>query len=181
MASAAGFGKLLREVAKPSLTSGALAGGLALVGGANPVQALATGGVDVLASALPLALLRKVSPGSYAKRTLIDKKTGKEIVQQGSHELETPLNIAASVGAGYLTTPLIYGTGQQEQMAQQVEQRSLVNQLPLDDQLLSPGTQFQMSGLPSPDKFQQLLNNQNNWSQYLSADDQALLSQYGIA
>ena len=177
MASAAGFGRLLKEVAKPSLTSGALASGLSLIGGANPLQALATGAVDAAASAIPLGLLRKFSPKSYAKRTLVDPKTGEKIVQQGTHNLETPLNIATSVGAGYLTSPLIYGTGQQQQMMQQVEQRSLVNQMPLQDQLLSPGTQFQMTGLPDPNDFQQFLNQQNNWSQYLSPQDQALLQQ----
>lgn len=177
MAAAAGFGKLLREIARPSLTSGALTGGLALIGGANPLQALATGATDVVASAVPLGVLRKVSPGSYKKRTVIDKATGKESVVQDTHPLETPLNIAASVGAGYVTNPIIYGTGQQQQMMQQVEQRSLVNQLPLNDQLLSPGTQFQMAGLPDPQDFQQLLNRQNNWQQYLSPGDQALIQQ----
>ena len=177
MAAAAGFGRLLREVAKPSLTSGALAGGLSLIGGANPLQALATGAVDAAASAIPLGLLRKVSPKSYAKRTLIDKNTGESIVQQGSHPLETPLNIATSIGAGYMTSPLIYGTGQQQQMLQQVEQRSLVNQMPFQDQLLSPGTQFQMTGLPDPNNFQQLLNQQTNLAQYLSPEEQLLLQQ----
>ena len=177
MASAAGFGRLLRDVAKPSLTSGALATGISLLGGANPLQALATGAVDTAASAIPLGFLRKVSPKSYTKRTLVDPKTGEKIVQQGRHDLETPLNFATSVGAGYLTSPLIYGTGQQQQMMQQVEQRSLVNQMPLQDQLLSPGTQFQMTGLPDPNDFQQFLNQQNNWSQYLSPQDQALLQQ----
>ena len=177
MASAAGFGRLLKEVAKPSLTSGALASGLSLIGGANPLQALATGAVDAAASAIPLIGLKKFSPKSYTKRTLVDPSTGEKIVQQGSHPLETPLNIGTSIGAGYLTSPLIYGTGQQQQMMQQVEQRSLVNQMPLQDQLLSPGTQFQMTGLPDPNDFQQFLNQQNNWSQYLSPQDQALLQQ----
>lgn len=177
MASAAGFGKLLREIAKPSLTSGALTSGLALIGGANPLQALATGATDFVASAVPLGVLRKVSPGSYKKRTVIDKATGKESVVQDVHPLETPLNVVASVGAGYVTNPIIYGTGQQQQVLQQVEQRSLVNQLPLQDQFLSPGTQFQMTGLPNPEEFQQFLNRQRSWTQYLSPEDQALVQQ----
>lgn len=177
MAAAAGFGKLLKEIAKPSLTSGAFTGGIALVTGASPLQALATGATDVVASALPLGILRKVSPGSYAKRTLIDTKTGKQIIQQDVHPLETPLNIAASVGAGYATNPIIYGTGQQQQIMQQAEQRALVNQFPLHDQLLSPGTQFQMAGLPDPQDFQQFLNQRTSWRQYLSPEDQALIQQ----
>ena len=177
MAAAAGFGRLLKEVAKPSLTSGALASGLSLIGGANPLQALATGAVDAAASAIPLGLLRKFSPKSYAKRTLVDPKTGEKIVQQGRHDLETPLNFATSVGAGYLTSPLIYGTGQQQQMMQQVEQRSLVNQLPMEYQDLSPGTQFQMTGLPDNKQFEQFLNQQGGWINYLSPQDQQLVQQ----
>ena len=177
MASAAGFGRLLRDVAKPSLTSGALATGVSLLGGANPLQALATGAVDTAASAIPLGFLRKVSPKSYTKRTLIDTKTGEKIVQQGTHDLETPLNIATSIGAGYLTSPLIYGTGQQQQMMQQTEQRSLVNQLPMEYQDLSPGTQFQMTGLPDNKQFEQFLNQQGGWINYLSPQDQQLVQQ----
>lgn len=176
MASAAGFGRLLKEIAKPSLMSGGLTGGIALLGGANPLQALATGVIDAGASGLSLGALRKISPKSYAKRTLIDEKTGEKIIQQGSHPLETPLNIAASIGAGYVTSPLIYGTGQPQQIAQQVEQRALVNNLQTP-QLLSPDTNFQMAGLPDPQDFQQLLNQRTGWQQYLSPEDQMLIQQ----
>ena len=89
---------------------------------------------------------------------------------------ETPLNIAASIGAGYVTSPLIYGTGQTQQIAQQVEQRALVNHLQAP-QLLSEGTNFQMAGLPDPQDFQQLLNQRGSWQQYLSPEDQALIRQ----
>lgn len=181
MASAAGFAQLLRGVAKPALTSGALATGMSLLGGANPLQALASGAVDVGADVITLGALRKLAPKAYQARTLIDKKTGKEIVQQGSHPLETPLNIGASIGAGYLTAPLIYGTGQQRQIAQQIDQRALINQMPMDEQMLSPGTQFQTVGLPSPKEFETFLNQQNNWTQYLSPEDLAVLQQTQVA
>ena len=125
MASAAGFAQLLKDVAKPALLSGGLATGVSLLGGANPLQALASGAVDVAADVVTLGTLRKLAPGAYAKKTLIDPATGKKVVQQGSHPLETPLNIAASIGAGYATAPLIYGNGQPQQIAQQVEQRAL--------------------------------------------------------
>jgi len=176
MASAAGFGKLLKEVAKPSLSSGAFATGMSLLTGGSPIQAVATGLVDTAASAAPLLALRKLNPGAYGKRVLIDKNTGKEIVQNVTSPLETPLNIASSIGAGFLANPVIYG-GQEQQMSQQVMQRSLVNQLPMQEQMLSPGTQFQMAGLPPTDDFQNLLNKKSNWSQYLSPEDQALLQQ----
>ena len=176
MASAAGFGKLLKEVAKPSLSSGAFATGMSLLTGGSPFQAVATGLVDTAASAAPLLALRKLNPGAYGKRVLIDKNTGKEIVQNVTSPLETPLNIASSIGAGFLVNPIIYG-GQEQQMAQQVTQRSLVNQLPVQEQMLSPGTQFQMAGLPPIDDFQNLLNKRASWTQYLSPEDQALIQQ----
>lgn len=176
MASAAGFGQLLRGVAKPALTSGALATGVSLLSGANLLQALASGAVDVGADFITLGALRKLAPEAYQARTLIDKKTGKEIVQQGSHPMETPLNIGASIGAGYLTAPLIYGTGQQQQIAQQIEQRALVNNLQTP-QLLANYTNFQLSGLPMHHNFQEYLNQRNNWQQYLSPEDQELVNQ----
>jgi len=176
MASLAGFGQLLKQVARPALTSGALAGGMSLLGGGTPLQALASGAVDATADVVTLGALRKLSPKSYTKRTLIDEKTGEKIVQQGSHPLEIPLNIATSVGAGYVADPIIYGTGQAQQIAQQVEQRALVNNL-AQEQFLSPGTNFQMAGMPDPENFQQLLNQRNNWTQYLSPEDQALIQQ----
>jgi len=176
MASAAGFAQLLRDVAKPALASGGLATGLSLLGGASPLQALASGAVDVAADVATLGALRKLAPKAYTKRTLVDEKTGEKTIQQGSHPLEVPLNIGASVGAGYLTAPLIYGTGQQQQIAQQVEQRALVNNLQTP-QLLSAGTNFQTAGLPDPKDFEQLLNQRGNWQQYLSPEDQALIQQ----
>jgi len=151
MASAAGFAQLLKDVAKPALMSGGLATGLSLLSGATPLQALASGAVDVGADVLALG-------------------------GQGTHRFETPLNIAASIGAGYVTSPLIYGTGQPQQIAQQVEQRALVNHLQAP-QLLSEGTNFQMAGLPDPQDFQQLLNQRGSWQQYLSPEDQLLIQQ----
>lgn len=176
MASAAGFAQLLRDVAKPALASGALASGLSLLGGANPLQALASGAVDVAADVVTLGALRKLAPKAYTKRTLIDEKTGEKTIQQGTHPLETPLNIAASIGAGYVTSPLIYGTGQQQQVAQQIDQRAMVNNLETP-QLLSPGTNFQLAGLPSHENFEQLLQQRGSWRQYLSPEDQMLIQE----
>lgn len=176
MASAAGFAQLLKEVAKPALLSGGLATGMSLLSGATPLQALASGAVDVGADVVTLGALRKLRPGAYGKRTVIDKDTGKETVVQDTHRFETPLNIATSLGAGYVTAPLIYGTGQPQQIAQQVEQRALVNNLQTP-QLLSPDTNFQLNGLPDPQDFQQLLNRSGSWQQYLSPEDQVLIRQ----
>jgi hypothetical protein len=62
-------------------------------------------------------------------------------------------------------------------MMQQTEQRSLVNQLPMEYQDLSPGTQFQMTGLPDNKQFEQFLNQQGGWINYLSPQDQQLVQQ----
>jgi len=176
MASAAGFAQLLKDVAKPALTSGALATGMSLLGGANPLQALASGAVDVAADVVTLGALRKLRPDAYRPVRTKNLDTGEETVVQGTHRFETPLNIAASIGANYVTSPLIYGTGQPQQIAQQLEQRALINNLQ-EPQLVSPGTNFQLGGLPDPQDFQQLLNQRNSWQQYLSPEDQALIRQ----
>lgn len=176
MASAAGFAQLLKNVAKPALMSGGLATGLSLLSGATPLQALASGAVDVGADVLALGGLRALRPNAYKPIRTKNLDTGEETVVQGTHRFETPLNIAASIGAGYVTSPLIYGTGQPQQIAQQVEQRALVNHLQAP-QLLSEGTNFQMAGLPDPQDFQQLLNQRGSWQQYLSPEDQLLIQQ----
>lgn len=171
------FQQLMRQVAKPALTGGLYSSGISMLMGANPLQALATGAVDAGASAASLGLLRKLNPKSYGQRTLIDTKTGEKITQEITHPLETPINVGTSLGVNYLAAPFIYGNGQQEQIAQQLEQRSLINQLPEEQQLVSPGTQFQMAGLPDHRQFEQLLNQRRgNWMQYLSPEDQELLA-----
>jgi hypothetical protein len=73
---------------------------------------------------------------------------------------------------------LLYGNQytQTPQIQQQIEQRTLVNQTPINQQLVSPGTQFQMNGLPDASQFEQLLNQRGNWMQYLSPEDQALIA-----
>lgn len=176
MASAAGFAQLLKDVAKPALMSGGLATGLSLLSGATPLQALASGAVDVGADVIALGGLRALRPNAYKPIRTKNLDTGEETVVQGTHRFETPVNIAASIGAGYVTSPLIYGTGQPQQIAQQVEQRALVNNLQTP-QLLANDTNFQLTGLPMHHNFQEYLNQRNNWQQYLSSEDQALVNQ----
>lgn len=163
--AASRFGQLLKDVATPALTSGSLAGGFALLGGANPLQALASAATDAVASGASVGLLRTLSPKSYAKRTLIDPRTKEKVVQQGSHPLEGWLNFGTSVGTGYLMNPIIYGTGaienqvmptdtvQAQQILQENIQRDLLNTRLAGKYALpnaySPGTMFQMQGLES--------------------------------
>lgn len=174
MAGEAAFGKLLKQIAGPALTSGAFTGAMSLLGGATPGQALASSLVDTAVSGGSIGLLRKLRPKSYGTQQLKDLKTGEVTTVNKTSKLETPINIAASLGTSYVTAPLIYG-GQQEQIEQQILQRSLVNNLPLEQELptLSPGTQYQ---LPES-QFQNLLNQTPNtsWMQYLTPEEQDAL------
>lgn len=181
MAGGALFSRLLnaaKQVAAPALTSGGLTGGLALLGGSSPVNALAYGVADAAASGGSLALLRKLRPGSYKTQTLKNVDTGEITTTQGTSKLEIPVNLVASIGTGTLLSSALEGGNPQSlQIAQQLEQRSVVNQLPLQQELanLSPGTMSQVPGT----EFEQLLNQvpRDQWTQYLSPEDQQLISQ----
>jgi hypothetical protein len=182
MASGKLFERLLgaaKQVAAPALTSGGLTGGLALLTGSSVPNALAYGLADTAASGGSLALLRKLRPGSYRTQTLRDVNTGETKTTTSTSKLEVPLNIAASIGTGTLLSGVLEGVNPQStQIAQQIEQRSLLNNFPIEQQLstLSPGTQSQLSGT----QFEQVLNQvpRNQWMNYLSPEDQEAI--YGV-
>lgn len=167
--------QFLKQIAAPALTSGAMATGYSLLMGANPFQALLSGLADTGASALAVGTVRKLRPGSYGTQRIKDLETGLVNTVEKRSKLETPANIVTSLGTSFVTAPLIYG-GQQEQIAQQLQQRSVVNQLPMDLQLQSvaPGTMNQVSAT----QFEQLLNQVSNrsWKDYLDPEDQQLIS-----
>lgn len=168
--------QFLKQLVGPSLTSGALTAGVSLIGGANPFQALLSGLVDAGASAAAVGGVRKLRPGSYGTQRVKDLNTGEIKTIQNTSRLETPVNIATSLGTSFVTAPLIYG-GQQEQIAQQLQQRTVVNQLPLDQQLagVAPGTMSQVSGA----EFEQLLNQlpqRSSWLNYLDPEDRQLIA-----
>jgi hypothetical protein len=154
--------KNLGPVIKNVLPGSAVNAGFGLLSG-GPKGALTFGLADV-ATALPATLL-----GRYAARNIPNEKT-RNIIEG-----------AANIGGSLLGTELginILTAGQPQQIAQQVEQRSAVNQLPLEQQAaeLSPGTQYQLSNA-DPQRFENLLNQmpRNQWMQYLSQQDQAML------
>jgi len=164
------------DVIKEAGMSAALTTGIGALTGDIP-GALKYGLADFALSYPATLAVRGLRP--KPSTSVIDVKTGKLIEKPGRSALEVPANIGASVLSGIavssLDSPAVMG--QQQQMAQQIEQRSMINQLPLPEQNLSPGTQFQMTGLPPIDNFQNLLNKRNNWTQYLSPQDQALIQQ----
>ena len=160
-------GKWLREnlgsVIKAVLPGTALTAGFGALG-AGPKGAVVYGLSD-LATSVPATLL-----GRYAGRN-IKNETMRNVIEGGA-------NIAGSLVGTELGSAVLTA-GQPQQIAQQIEQRSVVNQMPLVDQIseLSPGTQYQMSGLPSSKSFEELLNQSqgSSWMQYLDPADQAML------
>lgn len=158
-----------KGAAAPALTSGALTGGLSLMGGASPVNALLYGATDALASGGSVAAVRALRP--KAPRKIIDLQTGKTRVEPGVSRLETPINIAASIGTGMGVSTLL-GEGviptdvsQAQQILQENIQRDILNsQLAgkyANPNALSPGTMFQMQGLEGnllEGQLQQILN-----------------------
>lgn len=164
------------DVIKDAGTSAAFTTGIGALTGDIP-GALKYGVADFALSYPATLAVRALRPKPSTK--VMDVATGKITERPGRSSLEVPVNIGASVLSGLAVSSLDSPAylGQQQQMAQQIEQRSLINQLPIQAQDLSPGTQFQMAGLPPIDDFQTLLNRKNNWTQYLSPEDQALIQQ----
>ena len=155
--------KNLGSTVKSVLPGTALSAGFgALAGG--PAAGLTYGVTDVLGS-VPATLL-----GRYAARNI--KREGVRNLVEGA------ANVAGSLAGAEVGSRILMG-GQPQQIAQQIEQRSVVNQLPLYEQIgeLAPGTQYQTAGLPSSQPFEELLNQmpRNSWMQYLDPADQAML------
>jgi len=163
----AGLGKFIGQnigaVAKNVVPGTALSAGFGMLAG-GPQAGLVYGATDLLGS-LPATML-----GRYAARNI--KSKGMRNAVEGA------ANLAGSLGGSMLGTQLLYG-GQPQQIAQQIEQRSAINQLPLYEQIgeLAPGTQYQTAGLPSSQPFEELMNQmpRNTWMQYLDPADQAML------
>lgn len=157
------IGENIGSVTKNVLPGTALSAGFGMLAG-GPTAGLTYAATDVLGS-LPATML-----GRYAARNI--KSPGVR------NAIEGVANVAGSIGGTILGSELLAG-GQQQQIAQQIEQRSVVNDMPLASQIseLSPGTQYQLTGLPSSQPFEQLLSQmpRNSWTQYLSPEDQAML------
>lgn len=134
--------KNLGPVTKSVLPGTALNTGFGLLTG-GPVAGLTFGAAD-FATSVPATLL-----GRYAARNIKNENVRGLV--------EGAANVAGSLAGTELGSNILMA-GQPQQIAQQIEQRSIVNQLPLYQQLneLAPGTQYQM--LPSPQPFEALLN-----------------------
>lgn len=165
----AGLGKFITQnlgsVTKNVLPGTALSAGFGLLA-EGPKAGLVYGATDLLGS-LPATML-----GRYA---------GRNIKSEGlRNAIEGGANLAGSLAGSVVGSNILYG-GQPQQIAQQIEQRSVVNQLPLAEQLVerSPGTNFQTVGLSPRAEFEQLLNQgpRSTWATYLSPEDQLILQE----
>jgi hypothetical protein len=156
------LGRNIGSAIKAVLPGTALTAGFGAMG-AGPKGALVYGLSDI-ATSLPATLL-----GRYAGRNIKS--------QPVRNAIETGANIIGSL-IGTEVGSSVLMAGQPQQIAQQIEQRSVVNQLPLSQQLseLSPGTQYQLPAA-DPQHFENLLGQtpRNQWMQYLSPEDQAML------
>jgi hypothetical protein len=155
---AVGGAKGLKGITGEALASGALNTGANLAFGMDPMEALAYGGADTLASAASLGLVRGVLPTRYqfVRRKGPDGKKieTRERIRSG---LEFPANVVASVASGMGVAALM-GEGspqgidgsQQAQVLQQQQQRAAINQSPgLLAGTYFPYTNFQNTGIPS--------------------------------
>lgn len=163
-------GQTRQETLKSILPMAGVNLGLGMLGG-NPVEGLLYGAADVALNYPAMRLAQRISPGRRV--TVIDPKTNKPIStnRYEASGLETATNFGASFGSNILVNSLMAPKAPQaeaaaqeflaqqaqqvnpalqsqpQQLQQQILQRSAVNNLPLNQQNLSPNTMYQMQGL----------------------------------
>ena len=140
--------KNIGPVVKSVLPGTALTAGFGTLGG-GPQAGAVYAATDILGS---------------VPATLLGRYLGKDIKNKGVRNfIEGAANFAGSLAGAEVGGSIIQG-GQAQQMAQQIEPRSLVNRYPLGVQAgdLAYGTQYQLTGLPDPTQFQQLLAQELN-------------------
>lgn len=140
-----------KDVARNVGTGSLLSGAFGLLTG-GPKAAAAYGAADFLAS-YPATLAARTLGNRYITKPL--KILGSEIQPQALKEgLEITTNIVSSIAApmvldatvGKYLYPQPTAESQPQQIMQEMQQRSVVNQLEVP-QAVAPGTQFQMQGL----------------------------------
>jgi hypothetical protein len=173
----AGLGRLAQRAftgpgAKETLKATLPGAGLNLALGTltgGPVEGLAYAAGDLLLNYPALRAARKLAPGK--QQQIKDLATGKITQSYAPSMVENVTNIGASIGSGALVSNLLAPKQQQaeaaaqeflaqraqqvnpalqsqpQQLDQQILQRATVNQLPLNQQNLSPNTMYQMQGL----------------------------------
>jgi hypothetical protein len=152
-----GMSDMSKAILKDSIPSAVLTTGFNLIAGANPLTALAAGAIDLGINYGGLQLAGKYSPGNLGKLSYTDPRT-KELVEHNQlipSRMQRGIQMVAPIASSLAIMPLIQAQEQQqpEQMDQtvstnqQIMQRQYINNL--QNQTLSPGTNFQMQGLES--------------------------------
>lgn len=148
----------LKGIAGEAALSGAINTGANLAFGMDPLEALAYGGADAIASGASIGLVRGLRP--KGSRIVYEQNPKGGTIRKEERirsKLETPVNVAASVLSAAPVMALTGGMNpqgiqgsQQAQILQQQEQRAAINN---DAQLLAgaymPYTNFQNLGMPS--------------------------------
>jgi hypothetical protein len=171
---AAGIGNLLKRAftgpaAKETLKSILPGAGLSLAMGTltgGPAEGLAYAAGDIALNYPALRLARKLAPGT--QQQIKNLATGKTTIGYSPSVLENITNLGASVGSSFLVGSLLQPKEQQAQqfLAQQAQQvnpalqaqpaqisqqnfqRELINEM-VSNQLLAPGTMYQLQGAQS--------------------------------
>lgn len=169
------IGRNLPKTAAQVAPGAAYSSGFALLGGGGLREAALYGAGDIGANVS--AVLAAKALGSKIKNPVLGIQP--ETLRGG---LENVANIAGSMGSNMAITNMLYGDqySQLSQIQQQLEQRSAVNSLPLQQQQVSAGTLYQTAGLPNTQEFESLLNNESlnnqlNLRSYLKPKELAML------
>jgi hypothetical protein len=168
LAQRAFTGPTSKEVLKTALPGAGLNLALGTLTG-GPAEGLAYAAGDLLLNYPALRAARKFAPGK--QQQIKDLATGKITQSYAPSMVENITNIGASIGSGALVSSVLTPKQQQaetaaqqflaqqaqqvnpalqsqpQQLDQQILQRSVINQLPLNQQNLSPNTMYQMQGL----------------------------------
>lgn len=150
-----GMSEMSKAMLKDSIPSAVLTTGFNLLGGANPLTALAAGAIDLGINYGGMQLAGKYSPGNLGKLSYTDPKGN--VVEHNQFipsRTQRVIQMVAPIASSLAVMPLIQAQQEQpQQMDQTVEteqqllQRQYINNM--GQQMVSPGTNFQLAGLES--------------------------------
>jgi len=152
-----GMSDMSKAILKDSIPSAVLTTGFNLIAGVNPLTALAAGAIDLGMNYGGVQLAGKYSPGNLGKLSYTDPRT-KELVEHNQFipsRMQRGVQMVAPIASSLAIMPLIQAQEQQQpeqidqtvSTDQQIMQRQYINNL--QNQTVSPGTNFQMQGLES--------------------------------
>ena len=150
-----GMSEMSKTMLKDSIPSAVLTTGFNLIGGANPLTALAAGAIDLGINYGGMQLAGKYSPGNLGKLSYTDPKGN--VVEHNQFipsRMQRGIQMVSPIASSLAIMPLLQAQQEQPtQMDQTVEtnqqllQRQYVNNM--GPQMVSPGTNFQLAGLES--------------------------------